>query len=56
MTHLSFALFTALMLSFAMAATERRSPRERFAAAAATFFRCMAFTVAGGWLMFWVHG
>jgi hypothetical protein len=56
MTHLSFALFAGLMLSIAMAAVERRNPRERVAVAAGAFLRCAAATVAGSWLMLLIHG
>ena len=56
MTHPTFTLFTALMISLAMAAVERRSPRRRAAVAAGTFLRCAAFVLAGSWLMLLVHG
>ena len=56
MTHLSFTLFTALMVSIAMAAVERRGTRERAAVAARTWLRCAAFTIAGSWLMLLIHG
>lgn len=56
MTHPSFTLFAALMVSGAMAAVERRGARERAAVAAGTFLRCAAFTVAGSWLMLLIHG
>jgi hypothetical protein len=56
MTHLTFSLFTGLMLAVSMAAVERRTAGERLRVAAGTFLRCGVALVAGSWLMLLIHG
>src|SRR5262245_40821419 len=56
MPHPMFVLLGVLLLSIAMAATEDRSPRERFYAAARVLLGWATVMVGGGWLMHWIHG
>jgi len=56
MPHLPFTLLAAILLSAAMALLGRRSGRERVAAAIYGFLCCVIVTVAGSWIMYWIHG
>jgi hypothetical protein len=56
MSHLAFATLTALLLAAALAMLENRSPRQRLYAAARVFATCAVSTIAGGWLMHFIHG
>ena len=56
MSHLTYTLLVALLLSGASGLGGDRGGRERAAAAAYTFLSCTLFLFAGGWLMYWIHG
>jgi hypothetical protein len=56
MSHLTFTMLTALLLAAAMAMLENRSSRQRLYVAARVFATCAVATVAGGWLMRFIHG
>lgn len=55
MPHPVFTLLCAVLLSLAMAAVERRTPRERLIAGVRFFVCCLVTVFAGGWLMHWIH-
>jgi hypothetical protein len=56
MPHAMFTLFTAVLVSAALAMGGDLTPRERLYAAARTFCYCAASIVGGGWLMYLIHG
>jgi len=56
MSHPAFALLAALLFSAAMAMLGHRAARERWYAGLYVFLACVVSTVAGGWLMFLIHG
>jgi hypothetical protein len=56
MSHLTFTLLMALLLAGATAMTGNSSFRERCHLAAYVFLACTVSVVAGGWLMYLVHG
>jgi hypothetical protein len=56
MPHLAFTLLTALLLSAAMSFLGSRPLTERLYAATYLVLCCVAATVAGSWLMHWIHG
>jgi hypothetical protein len=56
MSHVTFTLLMALLISGAVALPGDRSGRERVYSAAYTFLVCVASIVGGGWLMYLVHG
>jgi hypothetical protein len=55
-THLTFTLSAAVLLSAALASIENRTVRERVYVAAYTFLCCAASVVAGSWGMYLIHG
>ena len=56
MSHLTYTLLVAVLLSAVMALLGNRSLRERLCVAAYVFLCCAAATVAGSWGMYWIHG
>jgi hypothetical protein len=56
MSHLAFTLLAAVLLSAALSLLGRRPLTERLYAAIYLFLCCVATTVAGSWLMHWIHG
>jgi hypothetical protein len=56
MPHLAFTLLTAALLSAAMSFLGSRPLIERLYAAVYIFLSCVAATVAGSWMMYWIHG
>jgi hypothetical protein len=56
MPHLAFTLLTAVLLSTGLSLLGSRPLTERFYAAIYLFLCCVATTVAGSWLMRWIHG
>ena len=56
MPHLIFVLFTALVISAAMAAVENRAPRARLYVALRMFLWFCVSVVGGSWLMRLIHG
>ena len=56
MSHPTFTLLAAVLLSIAMAMMEHRSPRERLYVAMRVFFCCALTTVGGSWMMHLIHG
>jgi hypothetical protein len=56
MPHLTWTLLLAILISFATALPGDRSARERVYRAAYTFFSCTLAVIAGGWLMYLIHG
>jgi hypothetical protein len=56
MSHLTFTALTALLLAAGLAMLENRSPRQRLSVTARVFATCAVSTVAGGWLMHFIHG
>jgi hypothetical protein len=56
MSHPTFTLLAAILLSMAMAMAEHRSPRERLSVAIRVFFCCALTTLGGGWSMYLIHG
>jgi len=56
MSHLTWTLLVAMLLSAATAMPGDRAPSERVCAAAYTFLSCTLTVFAGSWLMFWIHG
>jgi hypothetical protein len=56
MPHLAFTLLTALLLSAGLSLVGNRPPDERIYAAIYLFLCCLATTVAGSWMMHWIHG
>ena len=56
MSHPTFTLLAAVLLSMAMAMVEHRSPRERLYVAMRVFFCCALTPVGGSWMMHLIHG
>lgn len=56
MPHLTWTLLLAILISFATALLGDRNARERVYRAAYTFFSCTLAVIAGGWLMYLIHG
>ena len=56
MSHPTFTLLAAVLLSMAMAMVENRTPRERLHVAFRVFFCCTLTTLGGSWLMHLIHG
>ena len=56
MPHLAFTLLTAVLLSAGLSLVGNRPPTERLYAAIYLFLCCVATTVAGSWMMHWIHG
>lgn len=56
MSHLSYTLLMALLISGALAVPGDRSASERVYAATYTFLACIVSIFAGGWFMRLVHG
>jgi hypothetical protein len=56
MSHLTYSLFLSLLLSGAVALPGDRSMRERVYRATYVFLACTVSLIAGGWLMYLVHG
>ena len=56
MSHLSYTLLMAVLISGAVAVPGDRSAREKVYAATYTFLACMVSISAGGWFMRLVHG
>jgi hypothetical protein len=56
MSHPTWTLLLAVLLSAASALPGDRAARERLCAAAYTFLSCTFCVFAGGWLMYWIHG
>ena len=56
MPHLTWTLLLAILISFATALPGNGGARERVYRAAYTFFSCMIAVIAGGWLMYLIHG
>lgn len=56
MSHLSLTLLLAILISLATAIPGNRGGRERVYRAAYTFLCCTLTVIAGGWLMYFIHG
>jgi hypothetical protein len=56
MSHFTFTLLLALLLSAAMALLGKRSTQERLHAGAYLFLCCAVTTLAGSWVMYLIHG
>jgi MFS superfamily sulfate permease-like transporter len=56
MSHPTFTLLAAVLISISMAMVEHRSTRERLYVAARVFFCCALTTLCGGWFMSLIHG
>jgi hypothetical protein len=56
MSHLTWTLLLAVLLSAATALPGDRPARDRACAAAYTFVSCTLIVFGGSWLMFWIHG
>ena len=56
MSHLTWTLLLAVLLSAATALPGDRPTRDRACAAAYTFVSCTLIVFGGSWLMFWIHG
>ncbi len=56
MPHLIYTLLFAILLSAVDALLGKRTLRERVYRAAYMFASCMVAVVAGGWIMFLIHG
>jgi hypothetical protein len=56
MTHLMFTILVAVLLCCAMALIGHRSLRERIYAATYLLLCCAVTTLAGGWVMYLIHG
>lgn len=56
MTHLTFALLMAGLLSAVLAMLGKRSVPERLHVAMYIFLCCAAATVGGSWCMYLIHG
>ena len=55
MTHLTYTVLFAILISVALAVTGQRSPRLRAWHAAWVFSGCICSVVAGAWIMFLIH-
>jgi hypothetical protein len=55
-SHLTWTMLVAMLLSAATALQGNRDIRERLGAAAYTLASCVLFIFAGGWVMHWIHG
>lgn len=56
MSHLTFTLLVAALLSLALALLGNRALHERVHAAIYIFLTCATATVAGSWAMYLLHG
>ena len=56
MSHLTWTLLLAVLVSGATALPGDRTTRHRACAAAYTFLSCTLIVFGGSWLMFWIHG
>jgi hypothetical protein len=56
MSHLTFTLVAALLLSAVLSLLGRRGVHERIYVATYIFLCCAAATVIGSWTMYLLHG
>jgi hypothetical protein len=56
MPHLAYTLLFAILIACAEAVIGKRTSRERLFRAVYMFASCMVAVVAGGWIMFMIHG
>lgn len=56
MPHLIYTLLFAILFAGVEALLGKRTSRERLYRAAYMFASCMVAVVAGGWIMFLIHG
>ena len=56
MSHLTYTLLMAFLVSGATALPGKASDRDKCYRAVYVFAGCMISTMAGGWLMYLVHG
>ena len=56
MSHFTFTLLMAILISGAVALPGNRSARERVYVATYVFLACLVSAFAGGWFMYLVHG
>ena len=56
MSHLTSTLLLASLVSASVAFLGHRTARERVYLAAYMFLSCVVATVAGGWVMYLIHG
>jgi hypothetical protein len=56
MPHLAWTLLLAVLMALAAALPGDGVPRERVYRAAYIFVSSMAAVIAGGWLMYFIHG
>jgi hypothetical protein len=56
MPHLAWTLLLATLIALATALPGDGSLRERVCRAAYTFLSSMTAVIAGGWLMYFIHG
>jgi hypothetical protein len=54
--HLAWTLLLAVLIALAAALPGDAAPRERACRAAYTFFSSVTVVIAGGWLMYFIHG
>jgi len=56
MSHPTWILLLAVLVSVATALPGVRPTRDRACAAAYTLVSCTLIVFAGSWLMYWIHG
>jgi hypothetical protein len=55
-SHLTFTLLVAVLLSVAMALLGNRSLRDRLYVATYRFLCCAVTTLVGSWVIYLIHG
>jgi hypothetical protein len=56
MSHLTYTILFGALVSGAIGLTSNGAGAARFYRTAYVFLSCMVTVVAGGWIMFWIHG
>ncbi len=56
MSHLTYTVLFGALISGAIGLTGNRTAAEYLHRTTYVFLSCMLTVVAGGWIMFWIHG
>jgi hypothetical protein len=56
MSHLSYTILFAALVSGTIGLTGNRTAAEHLHRTIYVFLSCMLAVTAGGWVMFWIHG
>jgi hypothetical protein len=56
MSHPAYTILFGVLVSGAIGLTGNRTAAGRLYRTTCVFLSCMVTVVAGGWIMFWIHG